>query len=359
MRTLLLLDAPSLFARVARFTSLFSSLVLGLAFQFPSTAAFAGGVIKLNGYAEWRYEEFLIVAGQRVKAGKSTRFTGKGAARGLDAIPLGYEVKIHGTRTPDGTILARKVEAKPNGSALFEGQLRSAFDETEERWRRDGRAFEQGQNLGKLLRSGRDVERVHTIIDRLVPPYRRTSEFRAYVIENSAWNAMAAPNGSVFVFTGLLDGMDDDELAIILGHELVHTTYEHSRRQFKRSLWTKLGLASVLAVTEGASSRAANECERPGGRSDVGPSLLSTGAALGALAFTNRYSRQHEDQADRVGLRYAYEAGYDVSKAPELWRKFGRKHGGQPEALNFLLSSHSTASARARKLRIELDRNYR
>lgn len=349
MRTLLWL-----FAR-----SRFSLLVLVLPLQFSSTAAFAGEVVKLDGYAEWRYDEFLIVEGQRVKATKTTRFSGKGAARGFDAIPLGYEVKVHGYRTPDGTVLARKVEAKPNGSALFEGQLRSAFDETEERWRRDGRAVEQGQNLGKLLRSGRDVERVRTIIDRLVPPYRRTSEFRAYVIENSAWNAMAAPNGSVFVFTGLLDAMDDDELAIIVGHELAHTTYEHSRRQFKRSLWTNLGLAAVLAVAEGGSSRGANDCERPGGRSDVGPSLLSTGAALGALAFTNRYSRQHEDQADRVGLRYAYEAGYDVSKAPELWRKFGRKHGGQPEALNFFLGSHSTASARARNLTKELERNYR
>ncbi len=350
MRTILWL-----FAR-----SRFSLLVLVLPLQFSSTAASAGEVVKLDGYAEWRYDEFLIVEGQRVKATKGTRFSGKGAARGFDAIPLGYEVKVYGYRTPDGTVLARKVEAKPNGSALFEGQLRSAFEETEERWRRDGRAVEQGQNLGKLLRSGRDVERVRTIIDRLVPPYRRTSEFRAYVIENSAWNAMAAPNGSVFVFTGLLDAMDDDELAIIVGHELAHTTYEHSRRQFKRSLWTNLGLAAVLAVAEGGSSRgAANDCERPGGRSDVGPSLLSTGAELGALAFTNRYSRQHEDQADRVGLRYTYEAGYDVIKAPELWRKFGRKHGGQPEALNFFLGSHSTASARVRNLTKELDRNYR
>ena len=166
MRTILWL-----FAR-----SRFSLLVLVLPLQFSSTAASAGEVVKLDGYAEWRYDEFLIVEGQRVKATKGTRFSGKGAARGFDAIPLGYEVKVYGYRTPDGTVLARKVEAKPNGSALFEGQLRSAFEETEERWRRDGRAVEQGQNLGKLLRSGRDVERVRTTASCLPIGERPSSE---------------------------------------------------------------------------------------------------------------------------------------------------------------------------------------
>ena len=109
--------------------------------------------------------------------------------------------------------------------------------------------------------------------------------------------------------------MDDDEVAVILGHELVHTTHEHSRRQYKRNMWTQFGLAGILAASEsrGTSLEAG----------------LQSGAVLGALAFQNRYSLQHEDQADRVGLRYAYKAGYDVSKAPDRWRRFARKYGGQ------------------------------
>ena len=83
--------------------------------------------------------------------------------------------------------------------------------------------------MGNLLRSGRDVERVHAIIDRLVPPYRRTSEFRAYVIENPTWNAMAAPNGSVFVFTGLLDSMDDDEELVVAPLGVAIELYDLSR----------------------------------------------------------------------------------------------------------------------------------
>ena len=45
------------------------------------------------------------------------------------------------------------------------------------------------------------------------------------------------------------------------------------------------------------------------------------------LAWQNGYGRSHEDQADRVGLRYAYEAGYDITRGPELWRRFARKYG--------------------------------
>ena len=309
--------------------------------------------VKLDGYAEWRYDDVLIVEGQRVHATARTLFVGNTLARDLESIPLGSEVKVDGYRNADGSVLARKVEAKRNGSAMFEGQLASAFEATENQWRRRGYVYEEnGQRLGELFEDGPDVERVRRIMDRLVPPSRQRSEFRAYVIKNNAWNAMAAPNGSVFVFTGLLRDMDDDEVAVILGHELVHATHEHSRRQYKRNMWAQLGLAGILAASESRGS----SCDNRGTSLET---ALQTGAVLGALAFQNRYSRQHEDQADRVGLRYAYEAGYDVSKAPDLWRRFARKYGGQPGALNFFFGTHSTPGARSRNLERELRRNYR
>ena len=149
--------------------------------------------VKLDGYAEWRYHEVLIVEGQRVQATPRTLFVGNTFARDIASIPLGSEVKVDGYRNADGSVLARKVEAKRNGSAMFEGQLHSAFEATENQWRRRGFVYEEnGQRLGKLFEDGPDVERVRRIMDRLVPPSRRASEFRAYVIENDAWNAMAA-----------------------------------------------------------------------------------------------------------------------------------------------------------------------
>jgi Zn-dependent protease with chaperone function len=171
-------------------------------------------------------------------------------------------------------------------------------------------------------------------------------DFRVYVVENADWNAMAAPNRSIFVFTGLLQDLDDDELAIILGHELVHATHEHSRRQYKRSFFTDLLTSVPLAIAEAHIG------------SPIGQMLLEYGATFGLLAFHNGYSRKQEDQADRVGLRYAHEAGYDVRKGPRLWHRFAQKYGSDNKALTFFFGGHPSALDRAKKLEREIALNY-
>ena len=65
-----------------------------------------------------------------------------------------------------------------------------------------------------------------------------------------------------------------------------------------------------------------------------------------------------EDQADRVGLRYAYEAGYDVTKGPRLWNRFAKKYGEGNKVANFFFSDHSQSAARATKLEKEIAFNY-
>jgi predicted Zn-dependent protease len=79
---------------------------------------------------------------------------------------------------------------------------------------------------------------------------------------------------------------------------------------------------------------------------------------LGASAWTSGYGRSHEDQADRVGLRYAAEGGFDVSKGPGLWNRFAQKYGNSPKALNFFFGDHSVAQDRARNLAREIALNY-
>ncbi len=65
-----------------------------------------------------------------------------------------------------------------------------------------------------------------------------------------------------------------------------------------------------------------------------------------------------EDQADRVGLRYAYEAGYDITKGPRLWNRFAKKYGEGNKVANFFFSDHSQSAARATKLEKEIAFNY-
>lgn len=306
--------------------------------------------VELEGYAEWWHDRSLIVDGERVRPGDSMKFDGHGAARTFESIPLGYEVKIRGLRVRDGSVVASRVEAKPNGRAWLERDVNQSFDELEQEWRRTGYVVEDPDDpdsrLGRLIESGPEVDRVRRIARRLLPPYADPEHYRVYVVDNPEWNAMAGPTGSIFVFRGLLNDLDDDEVAIVLGHELAHATHEHSRRALKKSffigLLTEAGLSVIDGTVDGRTKR----------------QVASLGAMLGALVWENRYSRKQEDQADRVGLRYAYEGGFDVFEAPELWRKFAKKYGDTNRVLGFFFADHSGALDRARKLERELAMNY-
>ena len=304
--------------------------------------------VKLNGYAESLKDGALIVEGQLVTADRNTKFKGKGIYSIYD-VPLGFEVKVKGHRQRDGRVLASKIEAKPNGNALYEADVVNATNQIERKWIDAGEMYMEGggkrQSVGEIKDSGPEVDRVRAIMLKLLPPYVDTNNIRVHVVETKEWNASAMGNGAIWVYTGLLHDMDDDELAIILGHELAHYTHEHSRRGMKKGLFAQIaGVAGAI----GAST-----LDDPATRNAAG-----LGASLGATVWQSGYSRDFEDQADRVGLRYAYEAGYDVSKGPELWEKFRKKYGEQSTMANFVFGSHSRPTDRIRNIERELRLNY-
>ena len=309
-------------------------------------------IAKANGYLEYQKKGSLIVDGQRVSTSSKTQFKGGGKAKSITTIPIGYEVAAEGTRQTDGSILATKVTAQPNGMAMFEGDVLAATAQAEEGYVKAGKIAEQGQdgkeqNLGNLKTSGPEVDRCRKIVDRLLPSYIDPKKVHVYVVDNKEWNAMAMANFSIYVYSGLMADMDDDELALVLGHEIAHATHEHSRKQAKKSMYSGVG---AQAVSFGASKVA------PKG---VAGQAAQAGVALGATTFNNVYSREYEDQADRVGLRYAYEAGYDYTKAPKLWKRFAEKYGDQSEVENFFFGNHSVSSKRAAALEQEIKYNYK
>jgi hypothetical protein len=305
---------------------------------------------KIEGYAEWKKGTLLVVDGQRVRAGTTTKFTGKKDIGSVEAIPLGYEVEVEGVRLGDGSLLASRIDAKPNSAALFEADVLEATTAIEAQWLQGGSIYDVGEGgrrreIGKMVTSGPQVERVRGVMTRLLPPYVTDSQVRVHVVDTKDWNAMAMGNGAVWVFTGLLNEMDDDEVAVVLGHELAHYTHEHTRRTMKKAMWGQLVSAAALVAATQIDNRAVRESAMLGG-------------AFAMLAWQNGYGRDLEDQADRVGLRYAYEGGFDVAKGPRVWGRFREKYG-QPNAVStFFFSDHSQASTRMKNLRIEIERNY-
>lgn len=304
---------------------------------------------KLSGYAEWRRGDVVIVDGQRVRVTPATKFKGKNI-RSIDAIPLGHEINAKGVRLSDGAVQAVELEAKPNGQAFLEADVRQATDEIEQMWLRAGEMYEPKDDggkeiIGKCIDEGARADRVRAMMDRLRPPYVPANALRLHVVETKEWNAAAMGNGAIWVYSGLIDEMTDDELAIVLGHELAHYTHEHSRRAAKSGIWTQLLAVGAVAAAEAIDNDAAR----------VSAQL---GALLAVTAFGSNYSRDQEDQADRVGLRYAYEGGYDVAEGPRLWGRFGEKYGNGDKVTNFLFGGHSRPSDRIRNIRRELSINY-
>lgn len=129
-------------------------------------------------------------------------------------------------------------------------------------------------------------------------------------------NAFALPGGKVGVYTGLLNlAESDDEVAIVIGHEIAHVTARHGAERMSQG---------VVAGIIGAGVEAATEGSRYG-------DLVRTAYGVGAAGATLAFSRGNESEADYIGLRYAAKAGYDPRAAVAFWRKMSaQKDSAQP-----------------------------
>lgn len=178
--------------------------VLVLAARTPAQEA--GKNVSLDAYAEWRHGDALVIDGQQVRADAATNFKGRHAAS-FDDIELGDEVRVKGVRQANGGVLAKEVEAKPNGDALFEDDVIAVTDEVEGLWVEAGEMFEPNEDetevevIGELVERGREVTRVRRIIDDLLPPYVSAEDVRVYVVDTKEWNAAAMGNGAIWVYT--------------------------------------------------------------------------------------------------------------------------------------------------------------
>lgn len=138
-------------------------------------------------------------------------------------------------------------------------------------------------------------------LSRPVPP--QPLDFHFYVIREDKFNAFAGPGGHIFVFSGLIEAMENEnELAAILTHEMAHVSARHISDMIEKSKTTSLTtLAGVIAgILIGL-----------GGASAAG-SALTIGSVAAGQTMALAYSRENEMQADRIGRQYLTGAGYDL-----------------------------------------------
>ncbi len=158
-------------------------------------------------------------------------------------------------------------------------------------------------------------------------------------------NAMCAPGGKVMVFSGLYHGKDaivhnEEELAIVLGHELAHATCRHTTESITREMPINLLLLAGGLYAESQDNR------------DVATAIGAAFVLVQGVWFP-KYSRRDEAEADAVGLMYAARAGYDPRAAPRLWKQVYEEQGDSPALLKFM-SSHPSNKDRWKALEKQL-----
>ena len=305
----------------------------------------------VEGVVEFKKDACLVVDAQCVTVTDQTKWNGDEVST-ISDIPLGDNVKAKGYRMNDGTICADKIKVEENKKGLLEDIVIGIGDEIEAEWLKKGYVSEPEKdsgeiNVGKILSSGKDFDRVNRIFKSIIPSYLKQRDFHIYVVENEDWNAFTLANGSIFVQKGLIDALDDNELAFTLGHELAHYSYKHIYSEYKlqsAAEIAKLGLEKVKdKITDSEKARYVM--------------ALLTDATASVL--NNQFDQRQENQADRVGLRYAFEAGYDVSEIPGLWKKFMDKYTDSNAAYNFFMGDHPTFKKRIKEVDEEVLYNYR
>jgi predicted Zn-dependent protease len=126
-------------------------------------------------------------------------------------------------------------------------------------------------------------------------------DFRFSVINSSAINAFATPGGYVYLNKGLIELVEkESELAAVLGHEIGHVNARHIASAIEKS--QRIGIATLAAILAGAFLG--------GGEATAAVTAFSLATAT---SLNLKYSRENEEEADRLGMSYLVNAGYDAT----------------------------------------------
>ncbi len=178
-------------------------------------------------------------------------------------------------------------------------------------------------------------------IETQLPSHPFTYHF--YVVKEEAYNAFAAPAGHVFINSGLLAAMDNEnELAGILAHEIAHVACRHIAKRIERS--SKIGLATLAGVLAGIFL---------GGGAATG--AITAGSVAAGQSMSLMYSREDEAEADQVGLKYLIRAGYGAEGLLSILKKIRSVRWFGPKEIPTYLTTHPAIEDRLAYIDTQLE----
>ena len=206
--------------------------------------------------------------------------------------------------------------------------------------------LQQGAKQNALASNDQpQLKRLRAIAQRIIPhaadwnPRARDWRWEVNLLGSSQINAFCMPGGKIAFYTGILDKLklSDDEVAMVMGHEMAHALREHARERMAKSAATH-GIASVLGALASA-------------KWGIDPNITNGVARGGANLMTLEFSREDESEADLVGMELAARAGFDPRAGVTLWQKMGAANKGAPPQW---LSTHPSGKSRIAEIQANL-----
>ncbi len=152
------------------------------------------------------------------------------------------------------------------------------------------------------------------------------------LVDDKAVNAWCMPGGKIVVYTGILPITKDEAgLATVMGHEVSHALANHGAQRMSASQLQALGAVGVAVATSGQSQE----------KQSLWQQYYGIGSNVGVML---PFSRNHESEADMIGLTLMAIAGYNPDQAVAFWSRMSAQSGGQapPE----FLSTHPSDATR-------------
>jgi len=211
--------------------------------------------------------------------------------------------------------------------------------QSEQAYRDQLKEVKLSQDSRRLKIVQRITNNITAQAEKMYPDHCKGFKWEVQLIEDDGTvNAYCMPGGKMAVYTGMMRVAENEAaLAAVMGHEVAHALLEHANERITMAKGAEVGLA--------VGQVAIDKTKYQEGKYDQYlMAALGLGTQVGILL---PYSRTHESEADRMGLKLSAAAGYDPMEAPRLWERMKANSAGAPPEF---LSTHPSNDRRIGEL---------